>query len=89
MTLDINKLKLELVLGYKFADTISDDEVYEVLAEINKKNASTQKEVDEIIYTVLENKRHYDFQSLDTSNTISIALQLIQAAKIYAQSQGK
>ena len=89
MSIDINKLKSKLIEDYKFADEISDDEINRVLSEIHKKGASTPKEVDEIVYTVLDGKRHYAFESLDTSNTTSLALQLIQAAKVYAQTQGR
>lgn len=89
MSINIKQLKSKLIEGYKFADEISDDEFNKVLSEISKKNASTQKEVDEIVSSVLEGKRHYAFESLDTSNTTSLALQLIQAAKVYAQTQGR
>lgn len=89
MTIDIKQLKSNLIEGYKFADEITDDEINKVLSEIHKQGASTQEEVDKIVSSVLEGKRHYAFESLDTSNTTSLALQLIQAAKVYAQTQGR
>ena len=89
MSIDIKELKSRLIEEHKFADEISDDELNRVLSEIYKKGASTPKEVDEIIYSILENKRHHAFESLDTANTTFLALQLIQAAKVYAQTQGR